>query len=126
MALVASCSTKPPIVVSLPGAANVVITYDPKAISDNCVVNEKYTEVDGKVDPPGYYVGNRKVIEGKLRNDAARVGGNVVVIDLSAPGVDVMRMPIDCKHCGFELITTGTVFHCPSSESILSKHDEKR
>jgi hypothetical protein len=96
----------------------IVVTHDRSAIPADCRALGFPTERDGKVEPPGAYDGTVEAIEQKLRNDAVRLGGNIVLLPLSKPG-DVLRdVSVDCDRCKIAMAIAGTVYECPKPEAV--------
>ena len=96
-----------PVLVAV-GSESVVITRD-ENITKDCIYYGSRTESDGKVDPPNAYQGDIAVIEQKLKNDAAGLGVNVVLLDASQ---EYSEIPVGCAHCEVRQIITGKLFNC--------------
>ena len=114
--LASGCRTGLPAIALTPRGQNVRVVYDQHDVAAGCRTVAHLSAEDGITEGPGHYSGSVERAVLRLRNNAADVGANMVLLLSSRrredPGYVVTEVAVDCPKCGQTVVVSGTAYAC--------------
>lgn len=117
------CRSEPPPISMPPSAQDVEVLEQTPDISRQCTSLGRLSESDGQADGRGRYDGTEDRALRRLRNDAGRIGANVLVVldkhDVKNRDIPLEEVAVDCAHCKSVVWMTGDAYACPGAGNSL-------
>ena len=111
------CALQPPPISLLPNAEDVNVLQSTADLYRQCASLGRLSESDGQAEGRGRYNGTEDRALLRLRNDARRVGANVLVVldkrDLKNRDIPLDEVAVDCPHCKSIVWITADAYMCP-------------
>lgn len=106
-----------PVIPVLPGADKLKVVHAEGEVKSSCKLLGRLSDSDGEAFGPHRYDGSEDRAVLKIRNSAARLGANLMLVlengNPKYPDIPLDEITVDCGKCKSVVWMTADLYSCP-------------